>query len=134
MKELVVDFRKQCGGHAPVCINGAEVEVVESFEFLRVNVTNNLSWPIHVDATVKKANQHLYFLRRLRKFIMFTMTLFNFHKCTIESILSRCLTAWYGNCFVQDCRKLQRVVNIAQSITKTSLPSTDSVYTSCCLR
>lgn len=28
----------------------------------------NLCWPNHNDATVKKAHQHLYFLRRQRKF------------------------------------------------------------------
>ena len=41
-----------------------------------------------------------------------------------------CITAWYGSCSVQDSKKLQRVVNEAQSITQTSLPSIDSVYTS----
>eukprot|EP00061_Rhincodon_typus_P002594 g17972.t1 len=98
MNELVIDFRKQSGGHAPVCINGAEVEVVESFKFLGVNVTNNLSWVIHINTTVRKVHQRLYFLRRLRKFRMSTMTLTNFYRCISESILSRCITAWYGNC------------------------------------
>eukprot|EP00061_Rhincodon_typus_P007358 g28974.t1 len=33
-KELVIDFRKQCGGHAPACINSAKMYVVKSFKFL----------------------------------------------------------------------------------------------------
>eukprot|EP00061_Rhincodon_typus_P015216 g42770.t1 len=33
MKKLVIDFRKQSGGHAPVCINDAEVETVKSVKF-----------------------------------------------------------------------------------------------------
>eukprot|EP00061_Rhincodon_typus_P015033 g42482.t1 len=33
-KELVIDIRKQNGGHVPVCINGAEVEMDESIKFL----------------------------------------------------------------------------------------------------
>ena len=61
------------------------------------------------------------------------MTLTNFYRCTIESILSGCVTAWYGSCSAQDRKKLQKVVNVAQSITQTSLPSIDSVYTSRCL-
>eukprot|EP00061_Rhincodon_typus_P008222 g30645.t1 len=48
MKELVIDFRNRNGGQAPVCISGAEVEMVETFKFLEVNITNNLSWSIHV--------------------------------------------------------------------------------------
>ncbi|XP_078080812.1 multidrug and toxin extrusion protein 2-like isoform X2 [Mustelus asterias] len=47
--------------------------------------------------------------------------------------LSGCFTAWYGSCSAQDRKKLQTVVNVAQSITQTSLPSIDSVYTSHCL-
>eukprot|EP00061_Rhincodon_typus_P010618 g35050.t1 len=46
-KELGIDFRRQSGGHAPVCINGADVEVVKSFKFQGVDITNDLSWSIH---------------------------------------------------------------------------------------
>eukprot|EP00061_Rhincodon_typus_P006616 g27441.t1 len=68
MKELVIDFRKQGGGHAPIYVNVAEVEMVDSIKFLGVTITNNLSWSTHVDEMVKKAQQHLYFYGRLRKF------------------------------------------------------------------
>ena len=64
MKEIVIGFRKRKGEHAPVYINGDEVERIESFRFLDVQITNNLSWSPHVDTIVKKAHQHLYFLRR----------------------------------------------------------------------
>ncbi|XP_051864931.1 uncharacterized protein LOC127566556 [Pristis pectinata] len=106
---------------------------LKSFKFPGVNITNSLSWSNHVDATVKKAHQRLYFLRRLKKFGLSPLTLTNFYQCTIESILSGCITAWYGNCSAQDLKKLQRVVDTAQRITDTSLPSLDSVFTSRCL-
>eukprot|EP00061_Rhincodon_typus_P005636 g25396.t1 len=60
MKKLVIDFRKRSGVHAPICINGAEMEMVDSIKFLGVTNTNDLSWSTHVDRTVKKA-QNLYF-------------------------------------------------------------------------
>jgi len=41
-KEIVIDFRKRCGGHAPIYISG-EIEIVDSFKFLGVQITNNLS-------------------------------------------------------------------------------------------
>ena len=47
--KLVIDFRKRSGGHAPVYINGDEVEMVENFKFLGVQITNNLSWSPHID-------------------------------------------------------------------------------------
>ena len=43
-KEIVIDFRKHSGEHTPVYINGCIVEMVESFKFLGVQITNNLSW------------------------------------------------------------------------------------------
>eukprot|EP00061_Rhincodon_typus_P005374 g24806.t1 len=71
-KELVIDDRKQGGGHAPVCINGAEVGMVM---FLGVMIANNLSWSTHVDTTLEKAQQLLYFVRRLRNFSVSVKTL-----------------------------------------------------------
>eukprot|EP00061_Rhincodon_typus_P002287 g17087.t1 len=34
-KELIIDFRKKVGQHAPIFINGTEVERVKSIKFLR---------------------------------------------------------------------------------------------------
>eukprot|EP00061_Rhincodon_typus_P004563 g22883.t1 len=62
------------------------------------------------------------------------MSLTNFYRCTIESILSSCITAWYGNCSAQDRKKLQKVVCTAQTITEANLPSIDSFYMACCCR
>eukprot|EP00061_Rhincodon_typus_P007138 g28505.t1 len=75
----------------PLYINGTEVERVESINFLRVTITDDLSWASHVDGTVKKAQQRLFFLRQLRKFAMFITSFTNFYRCTIESILSGCI-------------------------------------------
>eukprot|EP00061_Rhincodon_typus_P003778 g20940.t1 len=67
-KELI-DFRKKRREHSPTYINGTEVERVKS-KFLGVTITDDLSWTSHIDVTVKKAQQRLFFLRQLRKFVM----------------------------------------------------------------
>eukprot|EP00061_Rhincodon_typus_P007377 g29023.t1 len=95
-------------------------------------ISDNLSWTSHTDAMVKKAQQHLFFLRRLRKFSMSVTTFTNFYRYTVESIPVACITAWYGNCSTQDRKKLQKVVCIAQTITEANLPSMGSIYTSRC--
>eukprot|EP00061_Rhincodon_typus_P000888 g13096.t1 len=84
-KELIIDFRKKAGEPAPIYINGTVVERGKSIKFLGVTITDNLSWTSHVDATVKKAQQHLLFLRQVRKFGMSIRSLTNFYRCTIES-------------------------------------------------
>eukprot|EP00061_Rhincodon_typus_P004536 g22832.t1 len=66
------------------------------------------------------------------KFGMTKRTLTNFCICTIESILSGCISVWYGNCSAQDSKKLQKVECTAQTITEANLSSMDSIYTSHC--
>eukprot|EP00061_Rhincodon_typus_P011019 g35720.t1 len=53
-KEVIIDLRKKGGEHASIYVNGTEVERVKSIKFLRVTITNNLSWASHANATVKK--------------------------------------------------------------------------------
>ena len=66
-KELIVDYRKRCAEQAPINNDGAVVERVESFKFLGVHITSQLSWSKHVKTVVKRARQNLFPLRRLRK-------------------------------------------------------------------
>ena len=83
---------------------------------------------------VKKARQCLFPLRRLKRFGMGPQILKKIYSCTIESILTGCITAWYGNCLASDCKALQCVVRMAQYITGTDLPAIQDVYTRRCQR
>jgi hypothetical protein len=74
------------------------VEQVESFKFLGVHITNKLTWFKHTKTVVKRARQSLFPLRRLKRLGMGPQILKRFYICTIESILTGCVTAWYGNC------------------------------------
>jgi hypothetical protein len=69
-KELIVEYRKRRAEHAPIHIDGAEVERIESFKFLGVHITNKLSWSKHTKTVMKRARQPLFTLRRLKKFGM----------------------------------------------------------------
>jgi hypothetical protein len=72
---------------------------------------------------VKKAQQRLFNLRRLKKFCLSPKAFTNFYRCTIKSILSGCITAWYGNCTAHICKALHRIVRSAQHITGGKLPT-----------
>jgi hypothetical protein len=56
------------------------------------------------------------------------------YNCTIGSILTGCITAWYCNCLASDCKELQRVVYTAQYITGAELPTIQDLYTRRCQR
>jgi hypothetical protein len=51
-----------------------------------------------------------------------------FYSSTIESILTGCITAWYGNCSASDCKAQQRIVRMAQYITGAKLPDIQDLY------
>jgi hypothetical protein len=57
-----------------------------------------------------------------------------FYSCTIESILTGCITAWYGNCSATDPKALQRVMRTAQYITRAKLPAIQDLFTRWCQR
>ena len=91
--------------------------VIEHFKFLGVHIMDQLKWSTHTDSVVNRAQQWLFNLRRLKKYGLSPITLTNFYRCTIESILSGCITAWYGNCTAPNRMALQRVVRSAHRIT-----------------
>ena len=67
-KELVVDFRRKRQIQHPISIIGSAVEKVDSIKFLGVHITRDLTWEEHTNQEVKKAQRHLFHLRRLKKF------------------------------------------------------------------
>ena len=113
-KDMIEDYRKSRTEHAPILIDGAVVAQVESFEFLGVHITNELSCSKYTKTVVKSARQCLFHLKRLKRFGMGLQILNEFYSCTIESILTGCITAWFGNCSASHRKALQRVVRTAQ--------------------
>ncbi len=114
--ELVVDFRRQSREHTPITIDKTPVERINSFKFLGVHITEDLTWSAHTDAVLKKANQCIFFLRRLRKFVMSPSILRSFYTCTVEIILTGCITAWFGNSTAGNRKALQRLVQSVRHI------------------
>jgi len=135
-KELIVDYRqsKKDYTHTPIYINGSQVDRVTSFKFLGVHISEDLTWTINTSSLIKKAQQRLYFLRKLKKAHLSPLILKNFYLCVIQSILTNCITVWYGNCTVSDRKALQRVVKTAQNIIGAKLPSIQDIYSKRCLR
>nr|AMP50153.1 protein domain of unknown function (DUF1891) [uncultured bacterium] len=127
-EEMIVDNRKRRTKHAHILIDRAVVEQIESFKFLGVHINNKLTWSKHTKTVMKRARQNLFPLRRLKIFGMGLQILKRFYSCTIKSILTGCITAWYGNCSASDHKAQQRVVRTAQYITGPSfLPPRTSI-------
>ncbi|KAK3511721.1 hypothetical protein QTP70_020725 [Hemibagrus guttatus] len=70
----------------------------------------------------------------MRKAHLPPLILTTFYRGTIESILSSCITAWFGNCTASDRKTLQWIVKTAEMIFGVSLPSIMDVYSTRCIR
>ncbi|KAK3526514.1 hypothetical protein QTP70_030649, partial [Hemibagrus guttatus] len=128
-KEMVVDFRRAQSDHSPLFIDESPVEIVKRTKFLGVHLVENLTWSLNTTSISKKAQQYHYYLRRLRKAHLPPLILTMFYRGTIESVLSSCIIAWFGNCTVSDHKTLQRIVRTDEKIIGLSLPSITDMYT-----
>ncbi len=81
--------------------------------------------------------RHIHFLKchvalqHLDQHLDFTI-LKTFYSGTIESVLTQCISVWYGNSSSQDCKALQRVVRLAERISGSALPSLQDIYLKRC--
>ncbi|KAK3563261.1 hypothetical protein QTP86_019327, partial [Hemibagrus guttatus] len=92
--------------HSSLNIDRSNVEIVKSTKLLGVHLAEDLTWSLNTSSITKKAQQHLYFLQRLRKAHLPPPILTTFYRETIERILSSGISAWFGNC--TDCKTMQR--------------------------
>ncbi len=51
----------------------------------------------------------------------------SFYTCSVESILTGCITAWFGNSTAGNRKALQRVVRTARHIVGGELPSLQDI-------
>ncbi|KAI4878406.1 hypothetical protein NFI96_029705, partial [Prochilodus magdalenae] len=121
--EMVVDFRRTRRDHSPLHIDGSTVEIVKSTKFLGVHLAEDLTWSLNTSTITKKAQQRLYFLRRLRKAHLPPPILSTFYRGTIESILSSCITR----------KSLQRVGRTNEKIISVFLLTVTDIYTTRCI-
>lgn len=118
-----MDFRRQSKEHIPITIDRTPVERVNSFKFLCVHITQDLTWSAHTHAMLKKVHQCLFFLRLLRKFGMNPSLFRSFYICTVEC------PDWLHYCLV-----LEMPGGFSRHILGCDHPSLQNIYTRRCMR
>lgn len=113
-KDMIIHFSRTKDLSTPPSTLMEEVERVESFKFLGVHISADLTWSTNISHQVGKAQQRLHFLRKLRQVQLPQSS-------TMKSLLTSCCTLCFNCCTVEDKRKLQRVVRAAERPIGTSL-------------
>ncbi|KAK2188224.1 hypothetical protein NP493_139g01016 [Ridgeia piscesae] len=125
---MIVDFRRKKSSPSPLVIDGRTVDFVQHFKFLCSTISSNLKWELNVVNIVKKAQQRLYLLRRLRSFGLTSQVMLNFYRAVIEIVLLFSITVWFGSITQKETLRLNRVVKTASRIIGRELPSLEILY------
>ena len=120
-----MDFRKERKTQCSLMVKQWRVSPV-------LNFTEDLSWAAHTSTIIGKAQQHLFFLLKLRRAGLPQNLLVNFYRCAVESIITYCITAWFTSCTKKDQRDLQRLIKMAQYIIGIQLPAIGDIYQARC--
>ncbi len=127
---LVPTYRQKLKSAKPVVNRNSSVTTVESLRFLGTTISQDLKWDNHIDSIVKKAQQRLYFLHQLMKFNLPQELLIQLYSAIIESVLCTSITVWFSSATKSDLRRLRRVVQTAELIIGTTLPTLQELYSS----
>ncbi|KAI3368423.1 hypothetical protein L3Q82_025376 [Scortum barcoo] len=87
-------------------IEGTAMEVVSSFRYLGVHISDDLTWSNNTSCLIRKAHQRLYFLRRLAPGwgALGSPVLTSFYRCVVEDCVGRSLSTT-TDIYTSRCRK-----------------------------
>ena len=113
-KELVLDFRRSKTPYQSVCIDGGEIETVQTCKHLGVVLENKLEWSANIEAACRRGQSSLLFLIQLRSFNVHSDMICMFYHTIIElSELFYAVVCW-GSCTTdKNCRRLNKLVKKA---------------------
>ena len=110
-KEMLFDFlHYRLPIQSPLSIGAQAVESVESFKLLGVHFSRNLTWSVHCDKIIKKANKRLYIINQLRKAGYSTKELVSVYCTLIRPIFEYAAPIWsvLFSCLASDIEMVQK--------------------------
>ena len=78
----------------PLTLGGSVIERVVTYKLLGVYISDDLSWNVHIEHIVKKANKCLYALRALKKSGLTITQLVQVYCSIVRSVLEYACPVW----------------------------------------
>ena len=94
----------------PIAVGGSDIEQVSTFKLLGVHLSEELTWAVHCDYIVKKANRRLHALRQLKKCKVPSGDIVYIYCALIRSILEYASAVFAGfpkylSCYLENMQK-----------------------------
>ena len=133
-KELLFDFskRSEFTSVTPIKINNEAIETVHKYKYLGTIIDDKLNWVSNGKRIYAKAQQRLYFLRKLNDFHVDKVIMNLFYKSVVESVIAFCILAYHGNSNKREINNLSRIVKRASKLIKTPCMSLDELFFKYC--
>ena len=106
--------------HTPVNIQGAAIEIVKSYKYLGVQLSNTLVWSDNSAAPYKKGQSRLFLLRRLRSSGVQGALLQTFYDSVVASAIFYVVVCWAA-----DRKQLNRLRRKASSVLGSPLDTVE---------
>ena len=91
-------FIKWCDtNHLILNVKNQEITQVSSYKYLGVNIDHLLCWKTHIDNLCNRLQQRLYFLWRLRLYVVNSHIMMIFYRAIVASIIRYGIASWFGN-------------------------------------
>ena len=119
-KEIVFDFRKSKASNIdPIQLNGVDIEMVEkdTYMYLGTVIDKKFSWTDQYKVTTGKAQQRMYFLRKMKSFHVDKTILNLFYVSIVESVILFNSIVWFAGCRKGDLTKLDKIAKQAERVT-----------------
>ena len=127
-KEIIFDFRKIKNVLTPLTIKNVDVEIVDEYKYLGTHIDKNLNWNTNIQKICGKANQRLYFLRKLRSFRVDRDIMLLFYQSVIQSVITFCCIVWFNSLTNKNMKKLQRITRVASKIIGINVKELNDIY------
>ena len=114
-KVIVFDFRRNYQKEIEPVVNGVEIEIVTENKYLGTYIDNQLNWNVNTHKLCSKANQRIYFLRKLKLFNI-DLDIMMFYQSVIQSVVMFYSIAWLNGLTVRNLTKLNRVTKSVSKI------------------
>ncbi len=108
-KEMVFSTSKHPLTLTPISVGDSEIEQVTSSKLLGVTLCSDLTWNMHVDTLVAKANTRLYLLLHLKRSGVSQQDLVKLYKSMIRSVTEYAAPVWHSSLPVYLSKEIERI-------------------------